>query len=228
MTEFLPVQAILDFTATFENPTFGLWRDPNAIAATAYRALSPFGLRLTGLQWDWGQSIGENRLQVLGLFDYRASFEIRRDGIRIQFFELPRDRVVELSQSAEELLVAFQTGEPDISYGRFDFTLGSHGKLSAGNTTAFLRDFSSKAPRGLGEVREFGCAFWFADTDECSGLSLLIEPSRRFPEALWLRLQGSIDARKVPLKATRQRLEDLYARALSSLDLTPPAEVKEP
>jgi len=226
MIEFQPVETVLDFTAAFEIPAFGLWKDPNAIAAITYRALSPYGLQLAGMEWDWGRNIGENRLRVLGLFSYGASYEIRRDGIYVQFLQLSRELVDEFSRSVEALLVAFKSGEAGTSYGRFRFTLGLHGKLSSANPVTFLRGFLSKVPRGLGEVQESGCAFWFAPTGECPSLSLLIEPSRRIQEALWIRLQGALDARKVSLDAIRPRIETLYSQTLSALDLSLPTEVK--
>lgn len=227
MIEFQPIQLVLDFTAAFEIPAFGLWRDPNAIAEITYRALSPYGLQLTGLQWDWGQNIGENRLRVQGPFGYSASYEIRRDGVFIQFLHVSREIVDDLSRSAEALLVAFKNGEAGTSYGRFHFILGLHGRLSSESPVAFLRGFSARVPGGLGEVRESGCAFWFAPTDECSSLSLLMEPSRRIQDALWIRLEGVFDARKVSLDEIRPRIEKLISQTLSSLDLTLPAEVKE-
>lgn len=226
MIEFQPLQLALDFTAAFEVPAFGLWRDPNAIAATTYRALSPYGLQLTGLQWDSGRNIGENRLRVQGLFDYRASYEIRRDGIFVQFFQLSSEFFEQLAGSAESLLGAFANEGSGTSYGRFEFALALHGRLASEEPAAFLRSYASKVPSGLGDVRESGCVFWFAPTDERLGLSLLIEPSRRFQGALWIRVEGTLDARKVPLEAIRPGLEKIMSQALSSLDLTPPKVIE--
>jgi hypothetical protein len=225
MIGFSVSNADLDFVASFGGPAFALWREPNQIAEIAYKALSPFGVQMSAMRWDWGQSLGENRLSVAA-FDYFGTFEVQRDGLHVKFLELPSGRIEEFSRATSAFLTAFSHPSLGLSYRAHSFTLGLHGSLLNSEVARFIEGFFSRKPEGLGDLAGAACLFSFGSSGDRQNMSLFLEPSNRVQGGLWIRVQATLDPAKSQPDGLRAAIEGLLAKSLTSLGLERLTETK--
>ena len=118
------------------------------------------------------------------------------------------------------MLQAIKDYRPDQSFRAFGMTLGLHGKLEGQPAREYLARFLTKVPQNLGPSTGGGAIFYFGPEGDRLLSSIIADVSAQVQDAIYLRIHGLWDARKVAPTSLSGVADALVQQALEGLDLS--------
>ena len=213
-------KAELTFEAGFPQPEFGLFLDVGTLMHHLFMRLEPHGFRLNDLRVERGsQNVVDHQI-VCFLFNYSMTVRIRIDRIEVTCSQLPRDSVEKFKAAILDVLQAIKDYRPDQSFRTFGMALGLHGKLEGQPAREYLARFATKVPQNLGPSTGGGAIFYFGPEGDRLLSSIVADVSAVVQDAIYLRIHGLWDARKVAPTSLSGVADALVQQALEGLDLS--------
>lgn len=213
-------KAELAFEAGFPQPEFGLFRDVGAVMHHLFMRLEPHGLRLNDLRVERGStSVGDHQI-VCFLFNYLMTVRIRVERIEVNCSQVPRDYVEKFKAAILDVLNAIQDYRPEQSFRAFAMALALHAKLEGQPVREYLAQFVTKVPQNLGPSTGGGAIFYFGPEGDRLLSSIIADVSAVVQDAIFLRIHGLWDAKKVAPASLSGAADALIQQALEGLDLS--------
>lgn len=213
-------KADLVFEAGFPQPEFGLFQDTAALLHHLFKHLEPHGLRLNDIRVERGTgNMGDQQI-VCYLFNYWMTVRIRIERIEVVCSELPRDYVEKFKAAILDLLQAIKDYRPEQPFRAFAIVLGLHAKLEGRPVREYLAQFVTKVPQNLGPSTGGGVLFYFGPEGDRLLASITADVSAMVQDAVYLRIYGLWDAKKVAPASLSGVADVLIRQALEGLDLS--------
>ena len=213
-------KADLAFEAGFPQPEFGLFQDTAALLHHLFKHLEPHGLRLNDIRVERGTgNMGDQQI-VCYLFNYWMTVRIRIERIEVVCSELPRDYVEKFKAAILDVLQAIKDYRPEQSFRTFGMVLGLHAKLEGQPAREYLARFIAKVPENLGPSTGGGVIFYFGPEGDRLVASIIADVSAAVQDAVYLRIHGLWDAKKVAPASLPGVADVLVRQALEGLDLS--------
>ena len=213
-------KADLAFEAGFPQPEFSLFHDAGALMHHLFKRLEPHGLRLNDLRVERGiANVGDHQI-VCFLFNYWMTVHIRIERIEVICSELPRDYVEKFKAAILDVLQAIKDYRPEQSFRAFAMALGLHAKLEGQPVREYLARFVTKVPQNLGPSTGGGAIFYFGPEGDRLLASIIADVSAVVQDAIYLRIYGLWDAKKVAPASLSGVADVLVRQALEGLDLS--------
>ncbi|GEM_PF-1983050 len=219
-TNLKVAKADLTFEAGFPQPEFSLFHDTGTFMHHLFKRLEPHGLRLNDLRVERGiANVGDHQI-VCYLFNYWMTIRIRIDRIEVICSELPRDYVEKFKAAILDVLQAIKDYRPEQSFRAFAMVLGLHAKLEGRPVREYLAQFVTKVPQNLGPSTGGGVLFYFGPEGDRLLASITADVSAMVQDAVYLRIYGLWDAKKVAPASLSGVADALIRQALEGLDLS--------
>jgi hypothetical protein len=220
-TKLEVVKADLLFEAALTQPDFTLPRDAPLVLQNLFTRLAPYGLRISDLKIEHVGNVADYHV-LCYLFNYWMTIKVRIEKIEIACSELPKDYVQRFKAAILDVLRAVTDSRAQVSFRGFAVALGLHAKLENLIARDFLARLTARIPEGLGPSTGNGAVFYFGPAGERVLSSVTTDLSALAPEAVYLRLHGVWDPRKVDLNSFPDVVDAFVQQALESLDLQLP------
>ncbi|CAE6703405.1 MAG: hypothetical protein H8K06_08670 [Nitrospira sp.] len=211
------VKAELGIEATYAQPEFSLFEGPKLIE-TLYKRLEKYGLKISELQAENSAIIGERHIRFY-LFSYLMNVKIRYDKVEVTCTELPRNRVDDYSEAIVDILGAVTDCCSGVSFKVFSVATALHAKLEGKPSRDFIGGLTVKGPEGLGPLTGAGAVFYFGPENERLLSSITVDVSAAVTDAIYLRIYGIWDGKRVRVDSLRRMAKDFVAQALASLNV---------
>ncbi len=213
-------KADLVFEAGFPQPEFSLFQDGGVLMHHLFKRLEPHGLRLNDLRVERGMgNVGDHHI-ICYLFNYWMTIRIRIDRIEVFCSEVPRDYVEKFKAAILDVLQAIKDYRPEQSFRTFGMVLGLHAKLEGQPAREYLARFVAKVPENLGPSTGGGVIFYFGPEGDRLVASIIADVSAAVQDAVYLRIHGLWDAKKVAPASVPGVADVLVRQALEGLDLS--------
>ena len=215
-------KADLTFEAGFPQPEFGIFRDGAALLHHLFKRLEPYGLRLNDLRVERGAAnVGDHQI-ICYLFNFWMTVRIRIDRIEVICSELPRDYVEKFTGAILEVLSSIKDYQPDLSFRTFGVAVGLHAKLEGLLAREYLAGLVPNVLQNLGPSTGGGGIFYFGAEGNRLFASISADVSAMVQDAVYLRIHGVWDAKKVAPDSLSEVAEVLVRQALDGLGLSLP------
>lgn len=212
-------KALLTFEAGYPQPEFALFHDSASLLHHLFRRLEPYGLRLTDIRVERGAgSVGDHHF-LLHLFNYWMTVRVRVERIEITHADLPKDALEKVNAAILDVLKAVKDCRPELSFRAFTVAIELHVKLEGQPVREYLARFVTKAPEGLGLPTGSGVIFYFGPQGDRLLSSVTADVSAVVQDALYVRIHGVWDAKKVAIDSMPTVADTFVRRALESLNL---------
>ena len=215
-------KADLSFEAGYSQPEFGLFQDGSALLHHVFKRLEPHGLRLADLRVERGSANVAEYHVLCYLFNYWMTVRIRVDRIEVLCSELPRDYVGKMKAALVDICGAVKDHSLGIAFRAFAVGVGLHVKLEGQPVRNYLSRFATNAPQNLGTSTGNGAVFYFGPDGDRLLSSITADLSTVIPDAMYLRIYGVWDPKKVPLDSLGTVADGFVAQALGTLGLQLP------
>jgi hypothetical protein len=213
------LRADLQFEAGYPEPDFGLFRDESTILHDLFKRLEPHGLRLSDVRVERGSSnVGEQQI-LCHLFNYWMTVKLHIEKIEVVCTQLPRDHVEKFNAAILDVLRAVKDYRADLAFKAFAVGVGLHAKLEGQPGRDYLARFAANVPQKLGPSTGNGAVFYFGPEGDRMLSSVTADVSAVVQDAVWLRIHGVWDARKVTPDSLPGIASGFVRAALESLGL---------
>ena len=213
-------KADLIFEAGFSQPEFNFFRDDGVLMHHLFKRLEPHGLRLNDIQVQRSTAnVGEPQI-VCYLFNYWMTVRIRIERIEVVCSVLPRDHVEKFKAAILDVLQAVKDYRPEQSFRAFAMALGLHAKLEGQPVREYLAQFVTKVPQNLGPSTGAGASFYFGPEGDRLLASITADVSAVVQDAIYLRIHGLWDAKRVAPASLSGVADAFVQQALEGLDLS--------
>jgi hypothetical protein len=215
-------RADLQFEAVYPQPDFGLFRDESAVLHHLFKRLEPHGLRLSDVRIESGSAnVGEQKI-LCHLFNYWMTIKLNIEKIEVVCAQLPRDHVEKFNAAILDVLRAVKDYRADLAFKAFTVGVGVHAKLEGQPGRDYLARFAANIPQKLGPSTGNGAVFYFGPEGDRMLSSVTADVSAVVQDAVWLRIHGVWDARKVTPDSLPGIAAGFVRQALESLGLQLP------
>jgi hypothetical protein len=215
-------KAELQFEAGYTQPDFGLFRDEPAILHHLFKRLEPHGLRLSDVRVERGSGNAGEQQILCHLFNYWMTVKLHIEKIEVVCTQLPRDHVEKFNAAILDVLRAVKDYRADLAFKAFAVAVGLHAKLEGQPGRDYLARFAANVPQTLGPSTGNGAVFYFGPEGDRLLSSVTADVSILVQDAIWLRIQGMWDARKVTPDSLPGIAGGFVRQALESLGLQLP------
>jgi hypothetical protein len=208
------------FEAGFPRPEFTFFRDGGDLLDHVFKRLEPHGLRLNDIRVERGTTSVSDHQFVCYLFNYLMTVRIRINRVEVFCSAVPRDYIEKFKAAILDVLEAIKDYRPGQSFQTFGMVLGLHAKLEKQPVREYLAQFVTKVPQNIGPSTGSGVIFYFGPEGDRLLASIIADVSAEVQEAVYLRIHGLWDAKKVAPASFSGAVDVLIRQALESLNLS--------
>lgn len=215
--DFAVERGDLQFHASYAEPMFGLWKEPEDLFRRLFVNLSQHGLQLNDLKWNQAPSVGEVQLNFY-LFNYAVGVRARLERLEVEVFDIRKVAQEQLERAVIDLIAGLQSHKPELAFTAYSVSVGYHGKLAGSSASEFTRRLTT-APAQFGGQTGAGAVFYYGPEEGRTSSAITADMSAVVADALFFRTLVIWDAAQVPLNEVRTRTDDYVGRVCDGFGL---------
>lgn len=212
-------QAELQFEAGYTQPEFGLFRNEPLLLHHLFARLEPHGLRLNDVRLEHSSAKVVDQQIILNLFNYWMTVKIQIEKIEVTCTQLPRNYVEKMNLAILDILRAVTEYRPELTFKAFAVGVGLHAKPEGQTSREYLARFVANPPQNIGASTGNGVVFYLGPEGDRMWSSVTADVSVVVQDAMWLRILGTWDAKKVLPNLLPGIVESFVQQVLEKLDL---------
>lgn len=205
------LQADLTYHAQFAMPSIRLITVEGGLYDRLVERLLPFGANLADLRIETAVQNLSDAAVTWWLFNFMTQVRVRAHRFEVTCTRMPEEDV--LQRLIVQVLEAVKDTDTRIEVTQHGISLNLHMELvGAISPTDFLSKYVNAPPVGLGPSSGRGLVYYFPGQEERLSSSVVMEPSRVRPGALYAQGVVTFDPKRVPIGQVITAAFDYFTR----------------